>query len=154
MKAKFRNAGQACIAANRILVQDSVHDLFCQKLTAAVAALTVGPAADGPADIGPLINPRAIEKVVHLVAQAEAAGARRLAPGPVALGGNFVAPTILVDVTPGMALSCEEIFGPVAAAAASTTRPRPPASPTTAPTAWPPMPIRRTRPGPGGWPRR
>lgn len=115
LKAKFRNAGQACIAANRILVQDRIHDLFCERLTTAVGALSVGPAAGEAADIGPLINARAARKVVDLVDQAEGMGARRLTAGPVALGGNFVAPTVLTGVTSEMALGCEEIFGPVAA---------------------------------------
>jgi succinate-semialdehyde dehydrogenase/glutarate-semialdehyde dehydrogenase len=115
IKAKFRNAGQACIAANRVLVQDSVHDAFCDKLLTAVSALTVGSASGGGADIGPLINARAVDKVLSLVAQAEAAGARRLTEGPVSLGGAFVAPTLLTEVTADMAVSCEEVFGPVVA---------------------------------------
>lgn len=114
MKAKFRNAGQACIAANRVLVQAGIHDAFAARVAEAVAALRVGAAADGPADIGPLINARAIEKVERLVADAVAQGARVLTGGArLDRPGFFFQPTVLAEVSPAMALSCEEIFGPV-----------------------------------------
>ena len=102
MKAKFRNAGQACIAANRVLVQDGIYDALAERMAAAVARLTVGAAQDGAFDIGPLINARALEKVERLV------GGRRHAAGP-----SFYQPTVLADMPAEMRGSCEEIFGPV-----------------------------------------
>jgi succinate-semialdehyde dehydrogenase/glutarate-semialdehyde dehydrogenase len=114
MKAKFRNAGQTCIAPNRILVQAEVHDRFCERLVAAVRRLTVGSAAEGAFDIGPLIHARAAANVEGLVAEAVAAGARVLAGGTAhPRGGAFVAPTILDGVTGAMRVGCEEVFGPV-----------------------------------------
>ncbi len=116
MKAKFRNAGQACIAANRILVQRGVHAAFCEKLIQAVQALRTGAAAQGPADIGPLINARALDKVERLVADARLKGADiRLGGGRVSGPGFFFQPTVIAGVTSDMALGCEEIFGPVVA---------------------------------------
>lgn len=116
MKAKFRNAGQACIAANRIYVQNRIFEAFADRLATATAALRVGHASEGPADIGPLINVRAIAKVADLVAEAMQGGARVLAGGaPHLRGGGFYAPTVLTDVAADARLSCEEIFGPVAA---------------------------------------
>jgi succinate-semialdehyde dehydrogenase/glutarate-semialdehyde dehydrogenase len=116
MKAKFRNAGQACIAANRILVQAPIYDEFCARFARAVSALTVGSSKAGPADIGPLINRRAVEKVERMVEAAIADGARRVT-AKVEAKGAFVSPVLLTDVTANMNVSCEEIFGPVAALA-------------------------------------
>lgn len=116
MQAKFRNGGQACIAANRVMVQDGIHDAFVARLQVAVKALTIGAAADGHADIGPLINDRALDKVERLVVDAVAKGAKVLVGGSrIDRPGFFFRPTLLTDVAPGMALSCEEIFGPVVA---------------------------------------
>lgn len=115
MKAKFRNAGQACIAANRIYVQDGIFEAFADRLAAASAALRVGPARDGGNDIGPLINARAAAKVVELVAEAVQGGARvRVGGDPHPRGRCFYPPTVLTDVPAGARLTCEEIFGPVA----------------------------------------
>ena len=119
MRAKFRNAGQACVAPNRVYVQASVYDAFAERLTAQVAALVVGPATHKGAQIGPLINARAVEKLERHVADALARGARLLTGGTrlrndVADGPNYYAPTVLADAQPGMVLSCEETFGPLA----------------------------------------
>ncbi|KAF1690754.1 NAD-dependent succinate-semialdehyde dehydrogenase [Pseudoxanthomonas koreensis] len=117
MAAKFRNAGQTCVCPNRILVHEAVHDAFVERLVARVSALRVGPASDPQAQLGPLINRRAVEKVERHVRDAVAKGARIMAGGsPLpALGANFFQPTVLVDVDGRMELSCEETFGPVAA---------------------------------------
>lgn len=118
MKAKFRNAGQACVAANRVLVQSSVYDAFAEKVAAAVQKLTVGGAAKGAFDIGPLINERGLEKVERLVRQMVAGGAKVLVGGERhALGGTFYQPTVLSNVPADLRGSCEEIFGPVIALA-------------------------------------
>jgi len=116
LKAKFRNAGQACIAANRVLVQREVQAPFTARLVTAVKALRTGAAADGPADIGPLINDRALDKVERLVADAREKGAQVLTGGRRIDGpGLFFQPTVLTDVSSDMTLACEEIFGPVVA---------------------------------------
>ena len=112
--AKFRNAGQTCICANRIYVADSIYDEFAERVVQAVAKLRVGP-AESEAEIGPLINGRALEKVERHVANAVEHGARVLIGGKQpALGRYFYEPTVLVDVDSSMILSCEETFGPVA----------------------------------------
>ena len=115
MLSKYRNMGQTCVCANRILVQDSVYDAFTEKLAARVAKLKVGDGfADGVTQ-GPLINMEAVEKVERLLADAKAKGAKVVAGGKRhPLGHTFFEPTILRDVTPAMALAREEIFGPVA----------------------------------------
>ncbi len=113
--AKFRNAGQTCICPNRLLVHDAVHDAFAQKLAAAVAALRVGPASAPGAQIGPLIDERAVAKVERHVADARERGAAVLTGGERhALGGTFYAPTVLTDVAADALMSREETFGPVA----------------------------------------
>jgi succinate-semialdehyde dehydrogenase / glutarate-semialdehyde dehydrogenase len=112
--SKFRNAGQTCICANRIYVADAVYDQFAEKLLQAVSALRVGRAGED-AEIGPLINAKAIEKVERHVANALAHGARVLIGGKRhALGRYFFEPTILADVNATMDIACEETFGPVA----------------------------------------
>ncbi len=114
MASKFRNAGQTCICANRIYVADAVYDAFAEKLVKVVSALRVGRAGT-EAEIGPLINARAIAKVERHVANAVERGARVLIGGKRhALGGFFFEPTILADVDASMDVSCEETFGPVA----------------------------------------
>ncbi|GAB3617782.1 NADP-dependent succinate-semialdehyde dehydrogenase [Okibacterium endophyticum] len=116
MKAKFRNAGQACIAANRILVQDGISEEFTRLLTERISALVVGNGLDQDTNVGPLINQAAVEKVDRHVTDAIAKGATLLVGGNRhKLGGHFYTPTLLVD-TPGEADLCsEETFGPVAA---------------------------------------
>jgi succinate-semialdehyde dehydrogenase / glutarate-semialdehyde dehydrogenase len=116
MKAKFRNAGQACIAANRVYVHESAYDAFLDRLIPAVTNLTVGGSAEGVFDIGPLINEGAVVNMEGLVADAVARGARVLAGGGrLPRPGTFFAPTVLADVSPDARLSCEEIFGPIVA---------------------------------------
>jgi succinate-semialdehyde dehydrogenase/glutarate-semialdehyde dehydrogenase len=115
LASKYRNAGQTCVCANRLLVQDGIYEAFATKLAAAVAALKVDDGLAAGAQIGPLINPAAVRKVEALVADAVAKGAKViLGGGRHARGGNFFAPTILTDVTATMAMAQEEIFGPVA----------------------------------------
>lgn len=116
MAAKFRNAGQACIAANRVYVQAGVYEPLLERLVARVSSLTVGAASDGPADIGPLIHPGAVHKTEALVRDAVERGARLLLGGAARPGpGSFFAPTILADVSPDTVCACEEIFAPVLA---------------------------------------
>jgi succinate-semialdehyde dehydrogenase/glutarate-semialdehyde dehydrogenase len=113
--AKFRNSGQTCICANRIYVADAIYDAFAERVVQAVSKLRVGQAGAGEAEIGPLINARALEKVERHVANAIARGARVLVGGKRhALGRYFYEPTVLVDVDSGMDVACEETFGPVA----------------------------------------
>ncbi len=115
MISKFRNAGQTCVCANRIFVQDTVYDAFAKKLAVKVAALTVGLGTDAGVTQGPLINARALAKVESHVADAVARGAKVALGGKLhSLGGNFYQPTILTDVTPAMQIFSEETFGPVA----------------------------------------
>ncbi|HUJ36246.1 MAG TPA: NAD-dependent succinate-semialdehyde dehydrogenase [Hyphomicrobium sp.] len=115
MASKFRNAGQTCVCANRILVQDSVYDAFAEKLVAAVRGLKVGPGTEAGVTVGPLINADAVKKVSEHVADAVKKGAKVVVGGkPHALGRTFYEPTILTEVTPDMRVSCEETFGPVA----------------------------------------
>jgi succinate-semialdehyde dehydrogenase / glutarate-semialdehyde dehydrogenase len=120
MAAKFRNAGQTCVSPNRVYVHEAVHDRFIDKLAARVGALRVGPASWPQAEIGPLINARAVDKVERHVADAVEKGAKvvtggRRIRGDLAQGPNYYAPTVLTHVTRDMELSCEETFGPVVA---------------------------------------
>ncbi len=116
MASKYRNAGQTCVCANRILVQESVFDAFTEKLVAAVNALKVGNGADEGVTIGPLINDDAFTKVSAIVDQATSNGAKVLVggKGTDADGENFYHPTVLVDVDDTMDVYNEEIFGPIA----------------------------------------
>ena len=115
MASKYRNAGQTCVCANRLLVQDGVYDAFAEKLVAAVAKLNVGDGTQDGVTTGPLINQAAVAKVKEHVADALAKGAKVLIGGkPHALGGNFYEPTLLRDVTKDMLIQREETFGPVA----------------------------------------
>ena len=113
--SKYRNTGQTCVCANRLLVQSGIHDAFAARLAEKVAALKVGPGTGDGVQIGPLINDKALCKVDRLVTEAVRDGARVLTGGDLhGLGGLFYQPTVLVDATPQMALFQEEIFGPVA----------------------------------------
>jgi succinate-semialdehyde dehydrogenase/glutarate-semialdehyde dehydrogenase len=115
MASKYRNAGQTCVCANRIYVQDGVYEAFAAKMAVAVSALKVGDGSEGGVSQGPLINQAAIDKVERLVADAVAKGAKVVVGGTRhERGGTFYTPTILTDVTSDMACSSEEIFGPVA----------------------------------------
>ncbi len=113
MVAKYRNAGQTCVCANRIYVQDCVYDAFAEKLAAAVAGLKVGQGTEAGVTTGPLIDASAVAKVQAHLTDALEKGARVLQGGQ-ALGGNFFAPTVLADVTPDMRVAREETFGPLA----------------------------------------
>ena len=115
MQSKYRNAGQTCVCANRIFVQDRIYDAFTNKLTRAVQALKVGNGLDEGTDIGPLISQQAIKKVEHHIRDALSKGAQlRIGGARHEKGGNFFQPTVLSDVRPEMAVSREEIFGPLA----------------------------------------
>jgi succinate-semialdehyde dehydrogenase/glutarate-semialdehyde dehydrogenase len=115
MASKFRNAGQTCVCANRILVQDSVYDAFAEKLAAAVAKLKVGNGAAEGVTTGPLINEAAVKKVHEHVEDAVSKGAVIVTGGkPSSLGACFYEPTILKNVTTDMRVTREETFGPVA----------------------------------------
>ncbi|KAA0688832.1 NADP-dependent succinate-semialdehyde dehydrogenase [Azospirillum brasilense] len=114
--SKYRNTGQTCVCANRLLVQSGVYDAFAAKLAEAVKALKVGPGltTEG-AQQGPLIDMAAVEKVEDHIRDATEKGARVVLGGKRHdLGGSFFEPTILADVTPAMKVAREETFGPVA----------------------------------------
>jgi succinate-semialdehyde dehydrogenase/glutarate-semialdehyde dehydrogenase len=114
MASKFRNMGQTCVCANRFLVQDGVYDAFAEKLAKAVSALKVGNGMMQGIEQGPLINMAAVEKVEELIEDATSKGAKITLGGKRhALGRTFFEPTIVRDVTTGMAVAREEIFGPV-----------------------------------------
>jgi succinate-semialdehyde dehydrogenase/glutarate-semialdehyde dehydrogenase len=113
MASKYRNAGQTCVCANRLLVQDGVYDAFATKLAEAVKALRVGDGMQEGVTTGPLINRAAVAKVREHIDDAVAKGASLIVGGH-SLGGNFFEPTLLRDVTAEMAVAREETFGPVA----------------------------------------
>ncbi len=113
--AKFRNSGQTCVCANRILVQRSVVGAFASKLAAATSRLEVGNGADAGVNIGPIIDAEGLAKVEEHVRDAIDRGAQALIGGRRSdLGGNFYEPTILLDVKEGMKILREETFGPIA----------------------------------------
>ncbi|MCC7251654.1 NAD-dependent succinate-semialdehyde dehydrogenase [Hyphomicrobium sp.] len=116
MASKYRNAGQTCVCANRILVQAGIYDRFAEALAAEVKKLKVGPGREAGTVIGPLINADAIKKVESLVGDATAKGAKVIVGGaPADSGALFYQPSVLTGVTPDMTIVHEEIFGPVAA---------------------------------------
>lgn len=115
MASKYRNAGQTCVCANRLLVQDGVYDLFVRRLAEAVDDLQVGDGMSAGTQQGPLITAAAVDKVEAHIADAVDKGARVMCGGHRhALGGTFFEPTVLADVTPQMRVASEETFGPVA----------------------------------------
>ena len=115
MMSKYRNTGQTCVSANRLLIQDGIYDEFSARLVQAVSGLIVGDGLQGETHQGPLINQAAVDKVEEHIADATAKGARVVIGGKRhALGGTFFEPTVLADVTPDMAVSREETFGPLA----------------------------------------
>jgi succinate-semialdehyde dehydrogenase/glutarate-semialdehyde dehydrogenase len=115
MASKYRNTGQTCVCANRILVQDGVYDAFTEKLAAAVRELKVGDGLHDGVTQGPLIDMAAVEKVEQHIADAVSKGAKIAVGGERhAMGGTFFQPTLLVDVTPTMDVTREETFGPLA----------------------------------------
>ena len=113
--SKYRNSGQTCVCANRLLVQDGVYDAFADKFSAAVSKLVVGNGLEAGTTQGPLIDGAAVEKVEHHIADAVEKGAAVLTGGARhALGGTFFQPTVLSDASTEMAVSREETFGPLA----------------------------------------
>jgi succinate-semialdehyde dehydrogenase/glutarate-semialdehyde dehydrogenase len=113
--SKFRNAGQTCVCANRLIVQDGIHDRFVEQLAARVSALSSGDALQGDAPLGPLINAHAVAKARAHVEDALGRGAKTVATSrPVPEAGFFVRATVLTDVPPDALLCREETFGPVA----------------------------------------
>jgi succinate-semialdehyde dehydrogenase/glutarate-semialdehyde dehydrogenase len=113
--SKYRNTGQTCVCANRLLVQAGVYEAFTQKLVAAVSKLRVGDGLAGDTEQGPLIDASALKKVEEHVADATSRGAKIATGGKRhALGGTFYEPTVLTGVTPAMMVAREETFGPVA----------------------------------------
>ncbi|PRP69627.1 succinate-semialdehyde dehydrogenase I [Chromobacterium amazonense] len=113
--SKYRNAGQTCVCANRIYVQDGVYDAFAEKFAAAVATLKVGNGLEAGVSQGPLIDHNAVAKVEEHIADALAKGGRLIAGGKRhALGHTFFEPTLIADVTGDMKVAREETFGPLA----------------------------------------
>jgi len=114
MVSKFRNGGQTCVCANRILVHDAVHDDFAARLGRAVSALKVAPGMEPGATIGPMVSLATADKVRAHVEDALAKGARIIASGSGREGGNFVLPMVIGGAHAGMICAAEETFGPVA----------------------------------------
>jgi succinate-semialdehyde dehydrogenase/glutarate-semialdehyde dehydrogenase len=113
--SKYRNTGQTCVCANRLLVQEGVYDAFVAKLVEAVRQLRVGDGLKGATEQGPLIDDKAVAKVEEHIADALAKGGKVALGGKRhALGGTFFEPTIITHVTPKMLVAREETFGPVA----------------------------------------
>lgn len=122
MISKFRNAGQTCVCANRIFVQEGIYPEFVDKFSQRVASITVGNGLEEGITMGPLINQAAVEKVHNFVQNQVSKGAEVMIGGkPHALGFNFYEPTILANVAADSPYNCEEIFGPVAAIIPFTT---------------------------------
>jgi succinate-semialdehyde dehydrogenase / glutarate-semialdehyde dehydrogenase len=111
--SKYRNNGQTCVCANRILVQEGIYDAFADKLAVAVGKLKVGNGVTDGVTTGPLINAAAVKKVEEHITDALAKGGK-IAIGGKSLGGNFFEPTIITNVTTDMAVAREETFGPLA----------------------------------------
>jgi succinate-semialdehyde dehydrogenase/glutarate-semialdehyde dehydrogenase len=115
LTCKYRNSGQTCISANRILVQDAVYDEFVERFTARVAKLVVADGFTDGVNVGPLIDAAGLDKVKRHVADARERGAEVLVGGGAhERGGQFFTPSVLTGITDAMAMSCEETFGPVA----------------------------------------
>tara|TARA_Y100001970_G_scaffold292799_1_gene435896 strand:+ start:3775 stop:5256 length:1482 start_codon:yes stop_codon:yes gene_type:complete len=115
MASKFRNTGQTCVCANRLLVQNGVYDEFSEKLSAAVEKMRIGDGLKGETEQGPLIDMAAVEKVEEHIEDALAKGAKVISGGGRHdLGGTFFQPTVLSEVNTDMKVTREETFGPVA----------------------------------------
>ena len=119
MVSKFRNGGQTCVSPNRVFVHEAVHDDFVERLAQRVRALKIGPASEAGSQIGPMINERAVVKILAHIEDAKARGARVVVGGRrlESLGPNYVEPTVLIDARDSMACFTEETFGPVVAIA-------------------------------------
>ncbi|MBB3811379.1 NAD-dependent succinate-semialdehyde dehydrogenase [Pseudochelatococcus contaminans] len=113
MASKYRNAGQTCVCANRIYVQRGIHDAFVERLTAKVRALKVGNGLEAGTDIGPMIEPKALDKIESHIKDAVSKGAT-LVEGGDRLGGLFFRPAIVTGVTAEMVVARDETFGPLA----------------------------------------
>jgi len=113
LTAKYRNSGQTCISANRMLLQEGIHDAFLERFASAVGALQVADGFTKGVDVGPLIDEPAVEKVERHVADALERGAELLVGGE-RIEGQFFQPSVLTGVPADAAMSCEETFGPVA----------------------------------------
>lgn len=112
--SKYRNAGQTCVCTNRLYIHDVIYDQFIERYTQVVNELVIGDGLSESADIGPLINQKAVDKVDDLVAKAVEQGATLALGGKVSdVGGQFYLPTILTDVTEEMDIAHQELFGPV-----------------------------------------
>jgi succinate-semialdehyde dehydrogenase/glutarate-semialdehyde dehydrogenase len=114
LTAKYRNGGQTCVCVNRFYIQDGIYDAFAEKFVTRVAAMKVGNGLDDSVAIGPLINEKAVDKVVTLVEDAKAHGGRVLAGGQHPPGSAWYPPTVIADANALMRVAHEEIFGPVA----------------------------------------
>lgn len=115
LASKYRNSGQTCVCANRLLVQSGVYEIFVEKLKVAVSAIRVGDGLDAGVQQGPLIDHAALSKVKELVDDSVKSGAKIVAGGSShSLGGTYYQPTVLANVTASMRIANEEIFGPVA----------------------------------------
>jgi succinate-semialdehyde dehydrogenase/glutarate-semialdehyde dehydrogenase len=115
MASKYRNSGQTCVCANRLLVQSGIYERFAARLAEAVGTLRVGPGTEAGVTQGPLIDADAVAKVERHIADARGKGARVLIGGQRhERGGSFFQPTVLADVTREMLMAREETFGPVA----------------------------------------
>lgn len=113
--SKFRNGGQTCVCANRILVQEGVYDAFAEKLSRHVTRMKVGAGTDEGTEIGPMINAAAIDKIERHIADAQAKGAQIIAQSEtMPEGKQYARPVVLGEATTGMLLASEETFGPVA----------------------------------------
>jgi len=114
--SKFRNAGQTCVCANRIIVQGTVYEQFIEKIALKISELKLANGFDSHCDLGPLINKTAVKKVDYLVQDAIKQGAQLLIGGKTeqALGPLYYQPTLVINVTPKMNIAKQEIFGPVA----------------------------------------
>ena len=118
MAAKFRNGGQTCVCPNRVLVHEAVHDAFVAKVAERMRALVVGPASRADSQIGPMINARAVDKILRHLRDAVAHGGKLVVGQARALeelGPNYVAPALITGANTDMALAHEETFGPVVA---------------------------------------
>jgi len=115
LASKYRNTGQTCVCANRILVQDGVYDAFAKKLVAAVKKLKVGNGLEAGVTQGPLIDLKAVEKIEEHITDAVSKGGKVLTGGKRhKLGGSFFEPTVIAGATPKMLVAREETFGPLA----------------------------------------
>lgn len=114
LKCKFRGSGQTCTSANRVYVQNGVHDAFCEKLVECMAEMVVGDGLDESVNVGPLITQNAVHRVMEQVEEAMSKGAKMLFHGSGdSIGENFLAPRVLGDVTDDMLICKVETFGPV-----------------------------------------